>query len=86
MRSLSGDFRNWWYDVADFFFPKAMDTAYDQGIRIGAEYAARMISMEITQAGEKSDLTKAQAVGYDLAKDAVVIAKRKITAKTGAML
>ena len=86
MRSLSGDLKNWWYDVADFFFPRAMDTAYDQGIRIGAEYAARIISMEITQAGEKSNLTKTQAVGYDLAKDAVQAAKKKITARTGAML
>ena len=86
MRSLRGDLKNWWYDVADFFFPKAMDIAYDQGIRIGAEYAARMISMEITQSGEKSDLTKTQAIGYDLARDAVIAAKKKIMAKTGAML
>ena len=86
MRSLSGNFKNWWYDVADFFFPRAMDTAYDQGIRIGAEYAARMISMEITQSGEKSNLTKAQEVGYDVAKQAVATAKKKITARTGAML
>lgn len=86
MRSLRGDLKNWWYDVADFFFPKQMDTAYEQGIRIGAEYAARMISMEITQAGEKSDLTKTQAIGYDLARDAVVVAKKKIMRKTGAML
>ena len=86
MRSLRGDLKNWWYDVADFFFPKQMDTAYEQGIRIGAENAARMISMEITQAGEKSDLTKTQAIGYDLARDAVIAAKKKIMAKTGAML
>ncbi len=77
---------DWWYDVADFFFPKAMDRAYEQGIRIGAEYAARTMSMEIVEAGEKAELTKAQTVGYEVARSAVRDAKKKIHARTGAML
>lgn len=77
---------DWWYDTADFFFPKQMDRAYEQGIRIGAEYAARIMSMEITQAGETAELTKAQKIGFDVAKKAIISSKKKIHARTGAML
>ena len=79
-------FTNWFYDRLDEIYPKVLDKAYDQGLRIGAEYAARIMSMTITQAGEKADLTKAQTVGYEVAKEAVVRAKETISKKTGAML
>jgi hypothetical protein len=79
-------FRDLMYDLADKLFPSAMDKAYDQGIRIGAEHASRVMSFEITQIAEKQKLTAAQKVGYELALQAVKDAKRKITARTGAML
>jgi hypothetical protein len=81
--------RNWklfLYDVADRLFPKQMDEAYEQGIRVGAEYAARTMSFTITEAGEKQKLTKAQTVGFEVACKAVRDAKKKIHARTGAML
>lgn len=74
------------YDLADFFFGKQMDEAYNQGVRIGAEYAARMMSFTIVEAGEKAKLTKAQTIGYEVARKAVVDAKKKISNRTGAML
>jgi hypothetical protein len=74
------------YDIADRLFPKQMDEAYEQGIRIGAEYAARMMSFTIIEAGENTKLTKAQQVGYEVARKAVRDAKKKIHARTGAML
>lgn len=83
---LRRDWDNFLYDVADFFFAKQMDKAYDQGIRIGAEYAARNISMSVITAGDNAKLTKAQQVGYDLAREAIRKSKKEIHAKTGAML
>lgn len=74
------------YDLADFFFPKQMDKAYEQGIRIGAEFAARIISMEVTMAGEKAELTKTQEKTYQIATNAIIDSKKKIMRKTGAML
>lgn len=74
------------YDIADRIFGYQMDEAYGQGIRIGSEYAARLISMTVEDAGEKAKLTKAQQVGYDLARKAIRDAKKKIHAQTGAML
>jgi hypothetical protein len=44
------------------------------------------MSMTITEAGDKAKLTKAQAVGYEVALQAVQEAKQTITKKTGAML
>ena len=79
-------FTNWLYDRLDGIFPKVLDKAFDQGLRIGAEYAARKMSMTITEAGEKASLTKAQAIGYEVALQAVTDAKATIKQKTGAML
>lgn len=83
-------FRDKWklfkYDFADRLFPGQMDEAYEQGIRIGSEYAARLMSMEVEDAGEKAKLTKAQTVGYEVARKAIRDAKKKIHARTGAML
>lgn len=86
MNSLRGDIKDWLYDLADKIFPKQMDKAYDQGIRVGAEYAARLMSFAIHEAGEKADLTKAQKVGFEVSQQAVRDAKKKIAARTGAML
>ncbi len=80
------NFTDWVYDRLDTIFPRVLDKAFDQGLRIGAEYAARKMSMTITEAGDKANLTKAQAVGYEVALQAVQEAKQTITKKTGAML
>jgi hypothetical protein len=74
------------YDLADFFFGKQMDEAYWQGVRIGAEYASRMMSFTVVEAGDNTKLTKAQIVGYEVARKAIKDAKKKITERTGAML
>jgi hypothetical protein len=74
------------YDMADRIFGHQMDEAYEQGIRIGAEYAARLLSMSVEDAGEKAKLTKPQQVGYEVARKAIRDAKKKIHAQTGAML
>ena len=86
MKSLRGDIKDWLYDLADKIFPKQMDKAYEQGIRVGAEYAARLMSFAIHEAGEKANLTKAQQVGFEVTKKAVREAKKTITSRTGAML
>lgn len=86
MNTLRGDIKDWLYDLADKIFPKQMDKAYEQGIRVGAEYAARLMSFAIHEAGEKANLTKAQKVGFDVSQKAVREAKKKITSRTGAML
>lgn len=80
--------RNWddfLYDCADFFFGKQMDKAYDQGIRIGSEYAARNISNKIHNVKTK-EMTKTQRVGHDAAVEAMIEAKKEIMRRTGAML
>jgi hypothetical protein len=74
------------YDMADRIFGRQMDEAYEQGIRIGSEYAARLLSMSVEDAGEKAKLTKPQQVGYEVARKAIRDAKKKIHAQTGAML
>lgn len=80
------DWKFFLYDVADRLFPKQMDEAYEQGIRVGAEYAARLISFMVIEAGEKAELTKNQEKGYQVARSAIIEAKKKVHARTGAML
>ena len=79
---------NWsdfWYDTADFFFGKQMDKAYKQGIRAGAEYAARKLSNGIHNVDTKS-LTKTERVGHTAAMDSMIKSKKEIMRETGAML
>lgn len=81
--------RNWdhfWYDVADALFGRQMDKAYDQGIRIGAEYAARTISFRVSAKEAAQELTKAQKIGYDKANEIIQDCKDDISKTTGAML
>ena len=80
------DWKFFLYDVADRLFPKQMDEAYEQGIRVGAEYAARLMSFMVVEAGENAELTKQQEKGYEIARKAIRDAKKKIHARTGAML
>jgi hypothetical protein len=86
VKTLQGDIKDWWYDVADWLFPKQMDKAYEQGIRVGAEYAARLMSFQVIEAGEKAELTKSQQVGFEVARKAIRESKKTITSRTGAML
>lgn len=74
------------YDLADFFFSKQMDEAYEQGIRIGAEYAARTISFRVGLKEEKLSLTKTEARGYTHALNVIETCKSDISNTTGAML
>ena len=79
-----GNWSDFKYDIADFFFCKQMDEAYSQGIRIGAEFATRKISFEVNLK-RQLDMTKTEERGYNLAIDAVERTKSEITRSTGAM-
>lgn len=74
------------YDLADFFFGKQMDEAYEQGIRIGAEYATRHISFRMGIKESRLQLTKTEARGYTHALNIMESCKEDITRTTGAML
>tara|TARA_R110000772_G_scaffold47910_1_gene109314 strand:- start:255 stop:506 length:252 start_codon:yes stop_codon:yes gene_type:complete len=80
--------RNWSdfrFEVVEFFFGKQLDKAYKQGITIGAEYATRKLSFEVSLK-RGLDLTKTEQRGYDYAIAAVARVKPEITNQTGAML
>lgn len=74
------------YDLLDFVFGDALDKAYDQGIRIGAEYATRKISFEVGLKEAKAELTKTQKIGYDKANAIIQSCKEDIRNTTGAMV
>lgn len=81
--------RNWSdfkYEVADFLFAKELDEAYEMGIRLGAESAAKIISFQVDLKESRQELTKAQKVGYDKAAQIVQDCKPKIEKATGAVL
>ena len=78
--------RNWSdlkYEVADKLFGKELDEAYKMGIRIGAEYATRKLSFEVSLK-RRLTLTKTEARGYDYAIAAVARIKPEIASQTGA--
>jgi NOL1/NOP2/fmu family ribosome biogenesis protein len=80
--------RNWSdfkYELSELLLGKQLDEAYKQGITIGAEYAARKLSFEVSlQRG--LELTKTEQRGYDYAIEAVARVKPEISLQTGAML
>jgi len=78
--------RNWSdlkYEVADKLFGKELDEAYKDGISIGAEYATRKLSFEVSLKNHLT-LTKVESRGYDHALAAIVRAKDEIRKTTGA--
>jgi len=78
--------RNWSdlkYEVADKLFGKELDEAYKMGIRIGAEYATRKLSFEVSLK-RRLTLTKTEERGYDYAIAAVARIKPEIASQTGA--
>ena len=78
--------RNWSdfkYEVADLLFGKQMDSAYKDGIRIGAEFATRKLSFEVGLKRRLS-LTKTEERGYNHAIVAVERIKPEIASQTGA--
>lgn len=80
--------RNWSdfkFEVVEFFFGKQLDKAYKQGITIGAEYATRKLSFEVSLK-RGLELTKTEQRGYDHAIAAVARIKPEIATQTGAML
>ena len=79
------DWKNFKYEVVDFLFGKELDEAYKQGITIGAEYATRKLSFEVSLKRGLT-LTKTEQRGYDQAIAAVERVKPEITLQTGAML
>lgn len=72
------------YEIADRFFARELDEAYDAGIRVGAEYAARKISFAVATSGK--DLTKTQKIGKEFAFEVIQQEKKEIQKTTGAML
>ena len=79
------NFKDFRYEVFEFFFAKRLDEAYKQGITIGAEYAARKMSFEV-HLKRGLTLTKTEQRGYDYAIAAVERIKPEINLQTGAML
>ena len=80
--------RNWTdfkYDLADLFFGKQMDEAYNQGIRIGAEFATRKLSFEVS-IKRQLQMTKTEDKGYQKAIDAIQRVKPEIARSTGAQV
>jgi len=80
--------RNWSdlkYEVADKLFGKELDEAYKMGMRIGAEYATRKLSFEVSLK-RRLTLTKTEERGYDYAIAAVARIKPEIASQTGASL
>ena len=78
--------RNWAdfkYEVAELLFAKQLDEAYKDGIRIGAEFATRKLSFEISLKRHLT-LTKVESRGYDHAFVAINRAKEEIRNTTGA--
>ena len=78
--------RNWSdfkYELADLIFGKELDSAYKDGIRIGAEFATRKLSFEVSLKRHLT-LTKVESRGYDHALAAIVRAKEDIRTSTGA--
>ena len=78
--------RNWSdfkYELADLIFGKELDSAYKDGIRIGAEFATRKLSFEVSLKSNLT-LTKVESRGYDHALAAIVRAKEDIRTSTGA--
>ncbi len=78
--------RNWSdfkYELADLLFAKELDEAYKDGIRIGAEFATRKLSFEVSLKRHLT-LTKVESRGYDHAFAAIVRAKEEIRNTTGA--
>lgn len=74
------------YQIADKLFAKELDEAYGMGMRVGAEYAARIISFRVNLNSEKVKLTKTEKQGYLKALDVIQDCKPQIEEKTGATL
>lgn len=74
------------YQIADKLFAKELDEAYGMGMRVGAEYAARIISFRVNLNSEKIKLTKTEKAGYLKALDVIQDCKPQIEEKTGATL
>ena len=72
------------YQIADKLFCKEMDEAYSMGIRVGAEFAARKMSLVKLKRNLK--LTKVEDRGYEYAIEAVERIKPEIEKSTGATL
>jgi hypothetical protein len=74
------------YQIADKLFAKELDEAYGMGMRIGAEFATRIISFRVNLNSEKIKLTKVERQGYLKALDIIQDCKPHIEEKTGATL
>lgn len=74
------------YQIADKLFAKELDEAYGMGMRIGAEFATRIISFRVNLNSEKIKLTKTEKQGYLKALDIIQDCKPHIEDKTGATL
>jgi len=70
-------------EVAELLFAKQLDEAYKDGIRIGAEFATRKLSFEVSLKRHLT-LTKVESRGYDHAFVAINRAKEEIRNTTGA--
>lgn len=73
------------YELADFLFGKQLDEAYSEGMREGAQFASRKLSMAVRNL-EASQMTKTQRIGHQKSMEAIYEAKKEVMRKTGAQL
>jgi hypothetical protein len=80
--------RDWeWFrhGIAEVLFGKDLDEAYNQGIRIGAEFVTFKIGFSVRNQ-KHIKLTKTEQRGYDRALELIDAQKPEIAKTTGAMV
>jgi len=66
------------YQIADKFFAKELDEAYDMGMRVGAEFATRTLSFRVSLNSEKVKMTPTEKKGYEKAIQVIEDVKPEI--------
>ena len=82
---LIRNFSDFKFELVELLIGKQLDKAYKQGITIGAEYATRKLSFEVSLKRNLT-LTKTEERGYEKAISAIERVKPEIKTQTGAML
>jgi hypothetical protein len=82
---LRRDWKNFKYELADFFFKTEMDEAFREGIASGTEYTSRVIGMSVRNL-DVSNMTKTQRIGHEASMAAIAEAKKEVMRKTGVAL
>ena len=82
---MGRDWKNFKYEIADFFFGSELDEAFREGQRSGVEYTSRKLGMSV-RALDVSQMTKTQKIGHEASMAAIAEAKKEIMRETGVAL